>query len=285
MINGDRAVSITLIAVIVGLLIATGVGAIGAEDISGDEVLKNMDRQSEVVTQGDITSVLTFNNENADGTTNSRKFGALAHKKEGEPNYQLVYYLEPQFVRGSIFLSKENEDGSTRMWLYLPALQQAKELSASKQEGSFAGSALSYEEIGSWTMSTEFNAEIVEETTMEVGDKKFPVYQLDLTPKEGVEVENPQRTVWIEKESWLLMRSEQYGPEGELKKTMEVNSVTTFEGKTVTKELMTTDVESGASTTVIYETRERPAQDVPMSVFDPENLGEFDPAKWGLTEE
>ncbi|MFP3953199.1 MAG: outer membrane lipoprotein-sorting protein [Candidatus Acetothermia bacterium] len=285
MINGDRGVSITLIAVILGLLIAMGVGAIGAEEISGDEVLENMDRQSEIVTQGDITSVLTFNNENADGTTNSRKFGALAHKKEGESNYQLVYFLEPQFIRGSIFLSKENEDGTTRMWLFLPALPQPKELSASKQEGSFAGSALSYEEIGSWTMSTEFNAEIVEETTVEVGDETFPVYKLDLTPKEGVEVDNPDRTVWIAKESWLLMKSEQYGPEGELQKTMEVKSVTTFEGKTVTKELTTADVESGKSTTVIYETRERPPKEVPMSTFAPEHLSEFDPVKWGLAKE
>ena len=65
---------------------------------------------------------------------------------------------------------------------------------------------------------------------------------------------------------------------------MEVRGLTTFEDNTVTKELITTVVDSNASTTVTYVKRARPDKDIPDSVFDPDNLKNFDPATWGLTE-
>ena len=181
-------------------------------------------------------------------------------------------------------MSKVTPEEGTRMWLYLPALQQAKELSASRQEGSFAGSTISFEEIGSWSMSEEYNAEIVEKTEIEIGEELLPAYELALTPKEGADPQYPKRRVWIGEGNWLLLHSKDFNSEGEIQKDMKVNELTTFEGNKVTKELVTTDVETGASTTVIYETRKRLAEEIPDSLFDPENLSTFDPARWGLTE-
>ena len=259
-------------------------GAIAAEDLSGNEILKNVDNKSQSVTQGEMISIINFQNVNADGTESSYRFGALARKKSGEPNRTLIYYLKPQYVRGSIFLSKDTEEGETKMWLYLSALGQAKELSASKKESSFAGSTISFEEIGSWSMSEEYNAEVAEETTVQVGDQSVPAYKLNLTAKEGADPQYPKQSIWVGKGNWVLLHSENYNSQGELVKEMEVKQLTTFEGNTVTKELVTTAVDSGASTTVTYVKRERPEQDIPDSVFNPDNLKNFDPAKWGLTE-
>lgn len=259
-------------------------GAIAAEELSGNKILKKVDNKSESVTQGEMISIINFHNVNADGTESSYRFGALARKKSGEPNRTLIYYLKPKYVRGSIFLSKDTEEGETKMWLYLSALGQAKELSASKKESSFAGSTISFEEIGSWTMSEEYNAKIAEETTIQVGDQSVPAYKLNLTAKEGADPQYPKQTIWAGKDNWVLLRSNNFNSEGELVKEMEVKELTTFEGNTVTKELITTAVDSGASTTVTYVKRERPEQDIPDSVFNPDNLKNFDPAKWGLTE-
>jgi len=259
-------------------------GAIAAEDLSGNEILKNVDNKSQSVTQGEMISIINFHNVNADGTESSYRFGALARKKSGEPNRTLIYYLKPQYVRGSIFLSKDTEEGETKMWLYLSALGQAKELSASKKESSFAGSTISFEEIGSWSMSEEYNAEIAEETTVQVGDQTVPAYKLNLTAKEGADPQYPKQSIWVGKGNWVLLHSENYNSQGELVKEMEVKQLTTFEGNTVTKELVTTAVDSGASTTVTYVKRERPEQDIPNSVFEAENLKKFDPAKWELIE-
>jgi len=266
------------------LMIALVAVTASAEDISGNEILIKVDEKSEKVTQGDMLSIINFHNVNADGTESSYRFGALARKKSGEPNLTLIYYLEPEFVRGSIFLSKNPEEGESQMWLYLSALGQAKELSASKKEGSFAGSTISFEEIGSWTISEEYNAEIAEETTVQVGDQSVPAYRLDLTAKEGADPQYPNQTIWVGKNNWVLLRSKNFNAEGELIKEMEVRELTTFEDNTVTKELITTVVDSNASTTVTYVKRARPDKDIPDNVFDPDNLKSFDPAEWGLAE-
>ncbi len=266
------------------LLLSVSGGVLAAGDLSGSEILEKVDQKSEIVSQGEIMSVLTFNNVNADGTTSSYKFGALARKKKGEPDRTLVYYLQPEFVKGTIFLTKETEEGESRMWLYLSALGEPKELTASKKQSSFADSTLSFEEVSSWSMSEEYNAEIVEETTVQVGDQSVPVYKLQLTAKEDANPQYPTETIWVGKDNWVLLHTKNFNDTGELEKEMKVEELTTFEEKTVTKKLVTTVMDSGASTTVIYEKRERPDQDVPDSVFDPENLGDFDPDKWGLTE-
>jgi outer membrane lipoprotein-sorting protein len=268
----------------VALIFALAVSTASGQDLSGNEILVKVDEKSEEVTQGDMLSVINFHNVNADGTESSYRFGALARKKSGEPNLTLIYYLEPEFVRGSIFLSKNPEEGESQMWLYLSALGQAKELSAAKKEGSFAGSTISFEEIGSWTISEEYNAEIEAEPTVEVGDQSVPAYKLNLTAKEGADPQYSNQTIWVGKNNWVLLRSKNFNAEGELVKEMEVKVLTTFEDSTVTKELVTTVVDSGASTTVTYVRRARPDKDIPDSVFDPDNLKSFDPAEWGLTE-
>jgi len=274
-------VSVLLTVVLLFALVAV---TVSAEDISGNEILVKVDEKSEKVTQGDLLSIINFHNVNADGTESSYRFGALARKKSGEPNLTLIYYLEPEFVRGSIFLSKNPEEGESQMWLYLSALGQAKELSASKKEGSFAGSTISFEEIGSWTISEEYNAEIAEETTVQVGDQSVPAYRLNLTAKKGADPQYPNQTIWVGKNNWVLLRSKNFNADGELIKEMEVRELTTFEDNTVTKELITTVVDSNASTTVTYVKRARPDKDIPDNVFDPDNLKSFDPAEWGLTE-
>ena len=280
--SGSIIIAISLATL---LLFSLGLTGFSDDELTGNEILVKVDEKSEDVTQGEMLSIIDFHNVNEDGTESSYRFAALARKKSGEPNRTLIYYLRPEFVRGSIFLSKDTEEGDTKMWLYLSALGQAKELSASKRESSFAGSTLSFEEIGSWSMSEEYNAEITGEPTVEIGNRSVPAYKLELTEKEGAEPQYPKQTIWVARESFVLLRSRNFNAQGELIKEMEVKELTTFEGNTVTRELITTAVKTGASTTVTYVKRGRPEKDIPNSVFAAENLKDFDPTNWGLVEE
>lgn len=79
MIGTNKRKIITLLLVLVlSALTFSFSPTVLAEDLSGDEILARMDRQTEVVTQGELMSILTFNNQHADGTTSSYQFGALA---------------------------------------------------------------------------------------------------------------------------------------------------------------------------------------------------------------
>ncbi|MBS3788658.1 outer membrane lipoprotein-sorting protein [Candidatus Bipolaricaulota bacterium] len=266
------------------LVLSLSPAVFGAEKLSGNEILVKLDQKSQVVTQGEMLSILTFDDKKPDSPESRLRVGALARRLTDEPRLTLIYFLKPAYMEGSIFLSRDTEEEETKMWLYLSASQKKIQLSASRKEGRFFGTALSFEEIGSWSMSEEYSAESLEETTMEVGEESVSAYKLELTEKEGADPKFPKQTIWVGKDNWVLLQSKNYDDDGELKKEMKVKEMTTFEGNTVTKKLITTIVDTDHSTTVTYESRERPDQDIPDSVFDAENLEDFSPDKWGITE-
>lgn len=284
MIQNWKTLLIMLVILTTSLISSFGVGVFGAEGLTGNDILVKVDQKSEMVTQGEILSIVTLDDVKPDGTTTTLKFAALARKTVDSPDRTLTYLLAPENFKGSIFLSRDTAEGESRMWSYLPAAGRKIEIPSSQEGGSFFGTAITYEEIGSWSLGEAYNAEIVEETTVEIEGESLPAYRLNLTGKEGADPRFPTETIWVSKDSWVLLHTKSFNASGELQKEMKVLELATFEGNTVTQKLVTTEVETGHSTTVIYEKRARPDRDVPDSVFDPENLSSFDREKWGLVE-
>lgn len=265
------------------LFLTLGVQTLGQDSITGEEIMINVDEQQEKISEGDVLSILSFENVNPDGTETNYTFGSLAKKEPGEPNYTLIYYLEPEDVSGSIFLSRETEEGA-EMWLLLSAFPQPKQLPTSQKQGSFAGSNLTFQEIGERNMSVRYNAELVNETDLTIDGESVPAYVLETDVKEDATAKYPTGKVWVGKENWLILKSEDYNSDGELARIMEVKQLGTFEGKTVTKKLVAENQLDESTTTVVFEKRERPDKEIPSSVFDPDNLTDFDPEEWGITE-
>ncbi|MBS3736562.1 MAG: outer membrane lipoprotein-sorting protein [Candidatus Bipolaricaulota bacterium] len=277
----SRVLITTCLALTVFLTL--GVHSLGQDSLTGEEIMINVDEQQEKISEGDVLSILNFENVNPDGTETGYRFGSLARKEPGEPNYTLIYYLEPEDVAGSIFLSRETEE-DTEMWLLLSAFPQPKKLPSSQQQGSFAGSNLTFQEIGSRNMSERYNAELVGEVELTIAGETVPTYVLETEVKEDATAKYPSGKVWVGKNNWLILKSEDYNSDGELARVMEVEELGTFEGKRVTKKLVAESRLDESSTTVTFEKRERPEEEIPVDVFSPDNLTEFDPERWGLTQ-
>lgn len=79
-----------------------------------------------------------------------------------------------------------------------------------------------------------------------------------------------------------MLKSEDYNDSGNLERTMDVLSLTTFDGQLVADKMLASNALDGSSTTITFVKRERPEAEIPDSVFDPENLATFDPAAYGL---
>ncbi|MCF7891010.1 outer membrane lipoprotein-sorting protein [Candidatus Bipolaricaulota bacterium] len=279
-----RTSSVLIIACLaLALFLTFGIQVLGQDSITGEEIMINVDEQQEKISEGDVLSILSFENVNPDGTETNYRFGSVAKKEPGEPNYTLIYYLEPEDVAGSIFLSRETKEG-TEMWLLLSAFPQPKKLPSTQQQGSFAGSNLTFQEIGSRNMSERYNAELIDETDLTIDGETVPAYVLETEVKEDATAKYPSGKVWVGKDNWLILKSEDYNRNGELARVMEVKELGTFEGKTVTKKLVAESKFDESSTTVTFEKRERPEEEIPVEVFNPDNLTEFDPEKWGLTQ-
>ncbi len=276
-----KASLIAIAALAVGLLVISTVSY--AAGLTGDQVLQKVDAHETQVSGGNLITTIRFDNVYSDGTTAYNVFGGLSMKATGQPDKSLVYFEAPEDVAGSIFLSIKPEGKDAQMWLYLPALGKAKELVAEQQHKSFAGSAFSYKDIGNRNLADKFTAKIIGDESVRVGDKSYDCYVLKLTAKPNADADYPSGKAWVDKTSFLLLKSEDYNSDGKLARTMEVLKIGTFEGNLAADKMIAKNVIDKNSTTITFLSRKRPASPIPDSVFDPNNLASFNPKKFGFS--
>lgn len=253
--------------------------------LTGNKILQKVEEQEEEVMGGDLITFIRFDTVNPDGTTSSNVFRGLGKSGPEQTDKSLIYFLEPKDVRGTLFLSIDPEEGDSRIWLYLPALGTRKELiSEEEREKSFAGSTFSYEDIGERSTVDDFNGKVVGEEVLTVEDQELSCYVLKLEAKPDAEIDYPTGKTWVSKDSLLTLKSEYYNQAGNLVRAIEVLALGEFEGKTVSKKMINKNILEDSSTTITFQRRIRPEGEIPDSVFEPENLPNFDPTKWGFTE-
>lgn len=270
-------------AIVLGALLL-GTNSAVAEELTGDEILAHAEAQvGFLAEEGSLIATIRFENLFADGMTTTNLFFGLTKRIEGGPEYSLIYFLEPELVAGTRFLSVRPEpDVDTRMWLYMPALGMTKELIAEVREQRFAGSTLTYDEVGGLDLVGKYNAALIGEETTMVGEQLRSVYVLDLTAKPDADVDHPTMRIWVDKESFLIVRSRGYNEAGILERTLEVLELGEFEERVVVDQMIATDVLDGNSTTITFLERMRPEEELSDSIFDSENLADFDPEAHGL---
>ena len=269
------------LTLVVGVLV---IGALGvmASGLTGDEILQKVDDEAASLAAGSLISVVQFDNVYADGTSASNVFAGMGKKNEGQPEESLIYFKDPEDIAGTIFLSVKPQGEDARMWLYLPALGMAKELVADQQKQSFAGSTFSYKDMGNRSYADKYSAELIGEETLTIGDEERVCYVLAFTARPGADADSPTGKAWVDKESFLMLKSEDYNESGKLERTMDVLSLTEFDGQLLAGKMLATNALDNSSTTITFVKRQRPESEIPDSVFDFEHLATFDPATYGL---
>jgi len=255
-------------------------GAALAQDLTVDDILDRMETEGDVLAEGSMIVQMRFDNAYSDGTTASNTFAGLS-----KPGKSLMYFLEPEDVRGTILLTlePEEEDADTRLWLYLPLLGIPKELvSEEARGGSFAGSSISYEDIGGDDQREDYDAVLIGEEVVTVGNEDRTAYVLESTAKPEVDKDIVRTVLWVDKEGFVMLKMEAYNDLGNLEQTLDVLALAEFEGHLIAAQMVARDVLEESETTITILERRRPAEEIPDEVFDYENLVSFDPAAWGL---
>ena len=274
-VTQKKVASLMLVAVMLA-----GFAAIAQAALTADEILDSMEEESDRLAEGSLISIVRFDNAHADGTTTSNLFGGLS-----EPGKSLICFMEPEDWKGTLFLSVEsgNEDENARLWLYLPLLGIPKELvSEEDRGGSFAGSSLSYEDLGGDDVRKDYNAELIGEETLTIGEFTRTAYVVELAAKPDADVDIVRSVIWLDTEHFTTLKSERYNDLGNLEQTMDVLMLGEFEGRLIADQIIARDVLEGSSTTISFLDRRRPDGEIPDSVFDPDNLASFDPSSWGF---
>ena len=263
------------------IFISVALLGLSAVALTADEIMNMVDVEADVLAEGSTISIIRFDNVYGDGTTGSNLFGSLSI-----PNRSIIYFIEPLDVAGTIFLTHESDDDvDARLWLYLPLLGIPKEMvSEEERGGSFAGSALSYSDLGDREGRADYDAVLIGEEVVVIGDVTRTAYRIESTAKPDADVDNPRSVIWIDTEFLIVLKMEAYNDLGNLDTTIEVLALGEFEGKLTANEMLATNVSDGSTTTITILEQRRPETEISEDVFLPENIQVFDPILWGFAE-
>lgn len=187
--------------------------------------------------QADVKMVIT----DANGGTREREFRIL-RKNTGEGTQKFyVYFEEPSDVRRQVFMVwKEVEQGKDdRRWLFLPALNLVKPIAPGDKRTSFVGSDFVYEDVSGRAL-WEDTHELIEETDTQ--------YLIKNVPKNPGAVDFSEYTVWIDKETFLPVKSEYLDKNGKIYRRVEAAKIETIQGFPTVMESRVDDLARGGHT-------------------------------------
>jgi len=263
---------------IAALVLLSGLAAAAA---TADEILDRMEAEADRLADGSMVATLSFETTYSYGSPSTYTLGMLS-----KPDYSLIYFIEPQLDAGTmyLFVDEETDAGkNTRFWIYLPGLGVVKELVTEEElSGGFAGSSLSLSDFSGEDARTDYDVSLVSEEDLAIGEDTRAAYVLELIAKDGVDSDTPRSLMWIDTESYVMLRMEAYNDLGHLDTMLEVVELADFEGMITYAEMRTTDVLEESATVIVVLERHRPEGKIADEVFLPEALTSFDPVEWGF---
>jgi len=284
----------TMLVTVLGGLMVIG-AAFATFGITADEILAEMEDLFSVDTDdaNGVLATMAMHNDYGNDVTSEYTLHLFelttfdtAQADDADETTHVLMYFSGGDEDGSIFLMETPEDDTLdgRMWLYLPALGLTKELvSDEDQSGSFAGSSMSYGDLGgTGDLRDDYDAILIGEETLDVDGETHDVWRLELTPKPDVEADHARVLLWVDRVDFLSLRMEAYSDLDALETEMAFLALGEFEGDRVPEVIRTIDHAEGTTSTVTISNLRRPTPPLTLALFDPSALGAVDPALYGF---
>ncbi len=174
------------------------------------------------------------------GREQLRQF-TLLRRNDGDGGRQqyLVVFSRPADVRGTVFLVNKNPGADDDRWLYLPGLDLVRRIAPGDKRTSFVGSHIFYEDV---------SGRHLEDDRHELAETTDEHYVIRSTPKDARSAEFAAFTTWVDRETYLPMRSEYERADGSVYRRMEVQEVELIDGYPTGTRMRMSDLESGGYT-------------------------------------
>jgi len=217
---------------------------------SGESVLnkidENMNSENRV-----ITSKMVIH-----GQRGSRTIGSKSWTQGTEKSF--TEYLYPAREKGTKMLKLEDN-----LWMYSPSTDRIIQISGHMLRQSVMGSDLSYEDMmEDPKLINQYDAVVTGDSTVD-GQS---CWVLELTAK-TVDVAYHFRKLWVDKDRNIPLLEALYAKSGKLLKNMELNDVTSIDGRWYPKHMVFKDMlKSGEGTEFMIDTIEFNA-DIPAYIF------------------
>ncbi len=204
------------------------------------------------------------------GNKQIRQFVILRKNKATKSDQDfLVVFSRPSDVRGTVFLVNKHLEREDDRWLYLPALDLEKRISAGDKRTSFVGSDFFYEDVSGRNPEADQHQLLSQ-------DQDY--YFIRSTPKAVDSVEFVYYQMKIDKETFLPMQIEYFKTDDQLYRKVEVVEVKETQGFPTVMKSKVSNYETGGYTLMEFR---RPAYNlgIPDTVFSSRALRK-PPKKW-----
>jgi outer membrane lipoprotein-sorting protein len=182
------------------------------------------------------TRVLTMLRKNDPRTTNQKYF---------------LYFHEPGDVRRTAFLVWKYPERDDDRWIFIPAVNMVRRVTARDSGSSFVGSDFTYEDISGRDVSADTHA-LLREERLDNAD----CYVVQSVPKAATDY--TKKLAWIDKKTFLPLKEEYYDAQNQLARLFVADKIENVAGQggrksyqTVTKRTMK-NVKSGHRTEVSF---------------------------------
>ena len=182
----------------------------------------------------------------SDGSVSTRLIEEWSKDKEDGESVLMVFRA-PASVKNTRFLQVTNDDRADDKWIYLPALKRVRRIASSDGSKSFMGSDATYDDMSTRELDADTH-ELVEEGSYE----NWSCYILKNIPVDAEGSQYSYRMVWIDKDSFVPVKSEMYDSHGELLKVMEVEVLEQRNGYWTPMQTVLTNIQTGTCHTANY---------------------------------
>jgi len=177
---------------------------------SADDIMKQDFLASKVA---DSTQDATFHLINAQGQERIRETSGQTKLLPGTTdNRRIVVFNAPADIRGTKTLLIEHSGGEDDIWIYLPAMKKVRRLVANNKKDSFVGTDFSYGDVIGYRVD-DWSHTVLREEQLNGAD----CWVVQSTPKSAAVADlsgYSKRVSWIDKRSYLAIKTEIYDKEG-----------------------------------------------------------------------
>jgi hypothetical protein len=181
------------------------------------------------------------------GKERTKEFTMLRlDEEEGGKQKYYTYFQRPSDVSRLTFMVHKNTDGNDMRWIYVPAVDLVRPISADDKNSSFVGSDFSYEDVSGrhWT---EDNHELLGDTTID----DSPVWVIASVPKEPYKG-FARRIAYVSKEHHLPLVEEYYDSKDRLIRIFRAEKLEEIEGINTVTSRSIENVEKGSRTYIDF---------------------------------
>lgn len=232
----------------IAFLVVTNSAALFAQ--TGVEVMKKNEAQI-LANDEQFEIMMTLTNDK--GKNRVRELKQVTKRDNLNNRSSLITFSSPADVKGTGFLAIENQKAEDDQWLYLPALNKTRRISAADKSDNFMGSDLAYEDLDTEEIS-EYDYKLTGSKTIGNVDH-FVIEASPKSVKKKKESGYSKRILFVRKDNYMFSLIKYFDKNNELTKELQAADIRLAKDskKWRAYKIVVNNIKTGHKTTLVYK--------------------------------